>query len=424
MCCLLWCMTALTHAQTVREDVRVDIRRSAGFQTPYPNRSAEPLTPSPAGKKPFYISHYGCHGSRYNTTPESYDTPYNIMAKADSLNKLTPLGRDVLRRIKLIRQDAYLRWGEITELGAQQLADISTRMLKHFPEVFSEDCNISGRSTTLTRCIMSMENAMLPFARRYSIIHHDATRRDTYYLNYVDKNLLAEQMDSLTRQRFNEFAARCEHPAPLMERLFNDTAYVGQEVDAAQLYTAIFRLAGNLQNLELRRELTLYDLFTPDEAYSNWRKANAWSYINYGGCTLNGGRQPYSQRILLRRMIEMADSCISVPTPTVQLRFGDETGIIPLVCLLDMNGYAMATDDLDSLDQKGWADFRISPMSANIQLIFYRANPQDDDVLLKVLLNEREATLPLPADHAPYYRWQDFRKYYLKKIDDYVQNEE
>jgi hypothetical protein len=271
---------------------------------------------------------------------------------------------------------------------------------------------------------MSMENAMLPFARRYSIIHHDATRRDTYYLNYVDKNLLAEQMDSLTRQRFNEFAARCEHPAPLMERLFNDTAYVSQEVDAAQLYTAIFRLAGNLQNLELRRELTLYDLFTPDEAYSNWRKANAWSYINYGGCTLNGGRQPYSQRILLRRMIEMADSCISVPTPTVQLRFGDETGIIPLVCLLDMNGYAMATDDLDSLDQKGWADFRISPMSANIQLIFYRANPQDDDVLLKVLLNEREATLPLPADHAPYYRWQDFRKYYLKKLDDYVQNEE
>jgi hypothetical protein len=36
-----------------------------------------------------------------------------------------------------------------------------------------------------------------------------------------------------------------------------------------------------------------------------------------------------------------------------------------------------------------------------------------------VLLNENEATLPLPSDLAPYYRWSDFRKYYLKKLDAY-----
>lgn len=60
-------------------------------------------------------------------------------------------------------------------------------------------------------------------------------------------------------------------------------------------------------------------------------------------------------------------------------------------------------------------------MGANIQLVFYRRNAADSDVLVKVLLNENEATLPLPSDLAPYYRWSDFKDYYLKKLDSYKQ---
>ena len=304
------------------------------------------------------------------------------------------------------------------------MSSITSRMMQNFPEVFTDDCYVSARSTTLTRCIMSMENAVLPLATRYNVIHHDATKRDTYYLNHVDKKILEERIDTMTQLIYDEFAARYEHPAPLMLRLFNDTAYIRQHVDASKLYNAIFRLAGNLQNMELRQQLTLYDLFTEEEAYNNWKRANAWSYINYGSSTLNGGHQPYSQSLLLRTFIEKADSCIRKPHPMVQLHFGDETGIIPLVCLLDINGYDIATDDLDSLDLKGWADFNISPMGANIQIIFYRESPEDDDVLLKVLLNEREGSLPLPADNAPYYRWKDFRKYYLNKLEKYIHEDE
>jgi hypothetical protein len=58
-------------------------------------------------------------------------------------------------------------------------------------------------------------------------------------------------------------------------------------------------------------------------------------------------------------------------------------------------------------------------MAANIQLVFYRSNPDDQDVWVKVLFNEDEATLPLPDNDGPYYRWADFRSYYLKKLDDY-----
>jgi hypothetical protein len=52
-------------------------------------------------------------------------------------------------------------------------------------------------------------------------------------------------------------------------------------------------------------------------------------------------------------------------------------------------------------------------------MVHYRRSPQDNDVLVKVLLNEREAKLPVPTDCAPYYHWRDVREYYLKKLDAY-----
>ena len=40
-------------------------------------------------------------------------------------------------------------------------------------------------------------------------------------------------------------------------------------------------------------------------------------------------------------------------------------------------------------------------------------------MLIKVLLNEKEVHLPLKSFDGPYYRWNDFRKYYLNKLDAY-----
>ena len=39
-------------------------------------------------------------------------------------------------------------------------------------------------------------------------------------------------------------------------------------------------------------------------------------------------------------------------------------------------------------------------------------------MLVKVLLCEDEATLPIKSDVAPYYHWKDFKEYCLKKLDE------
>ncbi len=54
-------------------------------------------------------------------------------------------------------------------------------------------------------------------------------------------------------------------------------------------------------------------------------------------------------------------------------------------------------------------------MGANLQLVYYRKSGSDD-VLVKVLLNEHEATLPVKTDVAPYYHWTDVRAYLIDKL--------
>ena len=95
---------------------------------------------------------------------------------------------------------------------------------------------------------------------------------------------------------------------------------------------------------------------------------------------------------------------------------------MPLVCLLDLDNYGETKTSLEQLVDKGWVNYRIFPMGANVQLIFYRKNAADKDVLVKVLLNENEATLPVKTDKAPYYHWKDVRAYYLDKLNKYNGN--
>lgn len=409
------------QAQIARDEIRKDIHYSASNYLAYPGPRQMKLTPAPSGKKPFYLSHYGRHGSRFLIEQSVYIYPCQILAKADSAGKLTPLGKDVLKRVTLLRAEADNHLGELTLLGAKQHQQIAKRMFEHFPEVFEGEANIDAKSTIVNRCILSMEYALLQLISMNPSLHvnHEASRFDMWYMNYQDKILRSQRMDSTIQVVYNAFKKKYDKSDLLMEKLFNDMTYVKEQVNARELTSALFDLASNLQSTELRKKITLYDLFSNEEVYNNWKVNNAWWYINFGGYTLNGGKQPYSQRMLLRRIIQEADSCIQLEKPGATLRFGHETIVLPLTCLLELDGYGLQTDNLESLDRKGWLNYKIFPMGANVQFVFYRKDLQDKDVLVKVLLNENEVSLPVRSNTEPYYKWSDVRDYYLRKLDAY-----
>ena len=409
-----------TIAQSVQEDLKRDIRYSASNQMAYPTPT-QALTPAPEGYKPFYISHYGRHGSRYLINPKDYSYPHEVLKSADSAGVLTPLGKDVLKRYEIIIQEADNRYGELTPLGAEQHRQIARRMYERFPEVFEGNVWVDAKSTVVIRCILSMTNELTELTRLNPKlrIRHDASMHDMYYMNFNDKELLKKKWNKESNDVYEKYFKEMVNYDYAFCQLFTDTSFVWRKADARKFYEKLFHTANNLQNLEARKKVTLYDLFTDEDIYNNWRVANMWWYLGYGFSQLNGGKQPYVQRNLLRKIIEEADSCIVLQNPGVTLRFGHETMVMPLTVLMGLNGYDLVTDDYAHLDQKGWVNYRIFPMGANIQLVFYRRNTGNKDVLVKVLLNENEATLPIKSDTAPYYKWSEVRDYYIKKIESY-----
>ena len=392
------------YAQSAYDEIQKNVLLSASNYMAYPGPTQQKLTPAPRGYKPFYLSHYGRHGSRFHSKPSFYNAPYQTLLKADSLGKLTATGKDVLHRLDVIRKDAENHWGDLTWKGAHQLEGIARRMYERFPEVFKGNADVDARSTGVGRCVLSMEYALMQLVRLNPElnIHHDATHRDVSYLNLQDKELFNLRKNKKAVQLYNDFKTRNNDVGHLMQTLFNDSVYVRQHIKSYDRGEQLLILAAILQNVELGKTMTLLDIFTPEEIYR-----------------ATGSKMPYLQRNLLRKIIEQADSCIRQPKTNVHLRFGHETVILPLICLLDINGFGLVTDDLEQLAEQGWHNFRAFPMGSNIQFVFYRKSPKDRNPLFKVLLNENEATLPLPAKQAPYYRWSDFRNYYLKKLDAY-----
>ena len=412
-------VSASVQAQTdVIKEMKADINRAAGMFYTRPVGKMPKDTPPPAGKKPFYINHYGCPGAYYLDKSEYYTETYAIFAKADSLGKLTPLGKDVFRRIRLLCEDAKGRYGELTEKGAQQSRALVKQMVERFPDMFTAKGYYSVRSVVENRCILTMQEGLL----QLSAMQQPLTARSRVsfqekpFMDPEDKLLISQRLDSLTMARFDRFKMLNSDDGRLMNALFNDQNYVITNIDANDLGRQLYILAGDVQHTDISGVVTLYDIFTPQELHRQWRRQNAWHYINYGGCTLNGGYQPYLQRALLRNMMHMGDSVMKRYNPLMHLRYTNAHAVMSLACLMDLDGYGLHTENLDSLEAYGWANYRIAPLGGSIEMIHYRSERGDPDVLVKVLLNGHEARLPIESDCAPYYHWNDVKRYYLRKL--------
>ncbi len=389
----------------------------------YPDSITAKLTPAPAGKKPFYISHYGRHGSRYISNRSGFDTPYFMMLHADSLDELTPTGQQVLRHMNNIMRNTEGRWGELTGYGKQQMQKIGRRMAERFPEVFHPGANVTCISTVVPRCIESMGSLAMEMLQVCPQLHitMQASKRTQWYMNYQDKKLRKSYMTPEAQKALDAYTATRMGNTRLMELIFKNPDIAEEFVNQEDFSYYLMKMGLFQLNTNFNRNTNLIGLFNTNDLYRMWQVDNAYWYLQHGACKLNGGNQPYTQRHLLKKMIADADSCIKLPDPGAQLRFGHETVLLPLVCLIGVNGFDFSTDNLDELESHGWWCSSVFPMASNLQFIFYRSNPNDKDVLVKVLLNEVEATLPISTDCAPYYHWSDFRQYCLNKLAAYKQ---
>ena len=409
-----------SKAQKVRDLIREKPAYASCNYNTYPDSIPDNLTPAPAGKKPFYLSHYGRHGSRYISNRSGFDIPYRMMLHADSVDELTQTGQRVLDEIQIIMADTEDRWGELTTYGKEQHRKIGRRLVERFPEIFCPGARVKAISTTVPRCIESMGTAITEMLQvepnlQFSM---EASKRTMHYMNHQD-NRFRKYMTPEAQKAYDDYTASRMGNSRLMELIFKNPDIVKEIVDEEHFNYYLMKMGLFQLNTHLSQNTYLRDLFLIDELYLMWQIDNALWYIQHGACKLNGSRQPYSQQWLLRQLIADADSCFRLERPGAQLRFGHETVLLPLVCLIGINGFDLQTSNLDDIEAHGWWSSSVFPMAANLQFVFYRSSPRDKDILFKVLLNEQEATLPIRTRCAPYYRWSDFRRYCLQKLDRY-----
>jgi hypothetical protein len=401
------------QAQTTKEEVESNILQTGGNYFSYPGPKGK-LTPAPAGYHPFYISHYGRHGSRYMTSYQPYEYLLKKMNAADKANALTPLGKTTLGKLKIAGADAYLRTGDLSKLGAKQHREIAQRMFQNYPEVLSKPLHIDAKSSVVMRCAISMSNfcqqlrAMNPKLQ----FNMEASERNMWIVANRDDSIPKLPGDKVLEKKFKDFKTKMYKPARLVSTLFTDTAFVHKEIDPARLMDNFYHVAEDMQCLpELK--LSFLDLFTKDELFDMWQcKSIEWGI--WEGLIPSSTPRYKAHCNLLRNIINTADGYIARGETGATLRFGHDSVVVPLAYLLHLNGCDNMPDDFDNA-YKYWSDFKITPMGCNIQIIFFR-KAGSKDVLVKFLLNENEKTIPVKTDCAPYYHWKDVKAFYEAKL--------
>ena len=268
-------------AQTAKEELKANIHLSGSNYQDYDRQLAiEPLTEAPKGYEPFYMSHYGRHGSRWLISDGEYTTPMNTLREARKAGKLTAEGEATLQKIEAFYPTTVNRLGELTTVGERQHHGIGSRMAQNFPEIFkAKNVPIDARSTVVIRCILSMEAECeeLAAANPTARIHNDVSESFQYYLNQKREGVLrrqGEKNDAL----YAEYEQKMTHPARLMKVLFNDQQWVFDNIKAGSFMRQLFKLACNMQSHDT--DIELYSLFTEEEVYDLWRQRNIGWYLD------------------------------------------------------------------------------------------------------------------------------------------------
>ena len=415
------CSLLTSFAQTAKEEIYADILKSGSNYMAY-QAPTKALTKAPKGYEPFYMSHYGRHGSRWLINENDYTSVIRVFRRANELGKLTPLGKEALAKLERFIPTTKGRLGELSDIGEQQHHGIGRRMTENFPEIFSgKDAEVDARSTVVVRCILSMtaECEELTAFNPKMKMHNDVSESYQYYLNHN----FSQRLKDASRDRgsiVDEYKKKYTHPERFCRALFNDESYwKDEDFRPRSFMRAVFNVITNMQSHGNGEDM--WNLFTTEECYDLWKIVNIDWYLGYGAAPQTGGIMQFNQADLLHNIIETTDTIMASKTfkNGATLRFGHEVCVMPLACLLELDSCGRQVQDLDHLEDY-WVNYRIYPMACNIQLVFYRSKKQKDaPILVKALLNEKEATLPVPTDQYPYYKWDVLRAYYVKKLKEF-----
>lgn len=375
--CLACLMTGTLFAQ---------YEKMGGVYYAYPATETE-LAAAPEGYQPFYISHYGRHGSRWMTSDQRYEW---ICRQFDDTKNLTKLGKDVRRRMAKVWKNAKGNGGKLSPLGARQHRGIARRIYQNFPQLFTADVRLSAHSSVVGRCRASML-AFLDELRAQGCTKLPETVTDSADMAWIAYT--SPETKALEQRTVIPFTIS---PERFIKSLFVDPS---QLENPTKLMTELHTVASDMQDVELK--LSFYDLFTEEEFEAIYQQNNVRMRRCNGDDILNEGIPARSAISLWQRIEADADAAVANGGKGADLRFGHDTNLYRLLTLM-------------GVDTKGKGMDGILPMAANLQIVFYR-NAQGQ-VIVQLLHNERPAMLKTGTGLKGFYYWDDLKQQVAQRI--------
>ena len=397
-------------------------------------------TPAPKGFKPFYIEHYGRHGSRYEDNHTFANAAMAGFAKLDSLNLLTDTGKKLYSEVSALVNEHIGMEGVLTPRGAREHQQIAARMAERYPEIFKnkDRQEVSCFSSTKQRCILSMTNFSYSLKDKFPKLAFTFTSAERY-MSYINPSLHVRRPGSQPAARpampagarpaggtgFGGFGGPRPQQAPgidltrFLTPLFTDyDAALAQLSNPESFVKAIYSAGGLCQVLDFMGIDIFRTYFTPEELTYFWKSWNNQSYMMWGGSQENGDNIRYAVRPLLMDFVEKADDALKDGSHrAADFRFGHDTTILPLAALLRIDDTQHRSLPFQQANEMGWYSFFQVPMATNCQMVFYKN--KKNEVLVKVLYNEKEVDIPgVEPVAGPYYKWSDFRAHCIKLCSD------
>ncbi len=401
-------------------------QQMGGVYYAYPAPKKPVSVKAPEGYTPFYISHYGRHGSRWLPSDSRYIW---VNQHFDDESNLTPLGKKVKGWLTQVWENAKGNGGKLTKLGEKQHRGIADRMAHNFPQIFAKGNHVQARSSVVDRCAKSMLAFTDELRQLQPSLDMDVKTdsADMAWIAYTSPEVKA--LENRTH-----IVAKVS-PDRFLHQLFKDITKVD---DPIKLMSEIHTIASSIQDVGLnfksyprQIEVGLYGLFT-DEEFKAFYDANNLRM------TICNGEYPTNERIPARSAISLwenveaeADKALASDRPSATLRFGHDTSLYRLYSLMNMffaRPDACCDTDAKMASYKKESDAMdvVVPMAANLQLVFYKKKQWDraypeSNVLVRILCNERNVgELNLNAyiynddieDMAGnYYTWASLKNY-------------
>lgn len=320
---LLIACALLAQAQTRQQ--------MGGVYYAYPAPKKPVPVKAPEGYTPFYISHYGRHGSRWLPSDSRYIW---VNQHFDDESNLTPLGKKVKGWLTQVWENAKGNGGKLTKLGEKQHRGIADRMAHNFPQIFAKGNHVQARSSVVDRCAKSMQAFTDELRQLQPSLDMDVKTdsADMAWIAYTSPEVKA--LENRTH-----IVAKVS-PDRFLCQLFKDVTKVD---DPMKLMSEIHSIASSIQDVGLnfksyprQIEKGLYGLFTDEEFKAIYDANNL-------RMTICNGEYPTNERIPARSAISLwenveaeADKALASDRPSATLRFGHDTSLYRLYSLMNM----------------------------------------------------------------------------------------